>query len=62
MEAKKRIAAYRHSVRTTGGGQGERQPSQLHQRIAGIIGETLLSGVVPEAEGDTDAAVAPRNR
>ncbi|KAK0146571.1 hypothetical protein N1851_014110 [Merluccius polli] len=43
------------SVLITGGGSGKPPPSPLDERVAGIIGETLLSGIVPEDEGDTDA-------
>jgi len=31
----------------------------MDERLAGIIGESLLSGVVTEADGDTDVKVAP---
>ncbi|KAK0134620.1 hypothetical protein N1851_029742 [Merluccius polli] len=55
VDSKKRIAEYRQSVLITGGGSGKPPPSPLDERVAGIIGEKLLSGIVPEDEGDTDA-------
>ncbi|XP_062386939.1 t-SNARE domain-containing protein 1-like [Sardina pilchardus] len=54
VDAKKRIAAHRQSVRATGGGKGQPELTQLDEKLAGIIGETLLSGIVREEEGDTD--------
>ncbi|CAL8400347.1 unnamed protein product [Boreogadus saida] len=32
-------------------------PSPLDERVAGIIGEKFISGIVREEEGDTDAVV-----
>ena len=55
MEAKKRLAVHWQSAQTTGGGLGEPPPSNFDTRVGAILGETLLSGIVPEAEGDTDA-------
>ncbi|XP_059386113.1 nuclear apoptosis-inducing factor 1-like [Carassius carassius] len=52
VEAKKRLSA-------TGGGKGTPELTPLDERLAAIIGESLLSGVVTEAEGDTDAPDAP---
>ncbi|XP_046873074.1 nuclear apoptosis-inducing factor 1-like [Hypomesus transpacificus] len=54
VEAKKRLAHHRQSVSATGGGKGTPELTPLDERLAGIIGESLLSGVVTEAEGDTD--------
>ncbi|XP_060782601.1 uncharacterized protein LOC132889793 [Neoarius graeffei] len=55
VDAKKRIAAHRQSVRAAGGGKGEPELTPLDRKLAGILGETLLSGVEREEEGDTDA-------
>ena len=55
VDAKKRIAAHRQSIRAMGRGEGEPDLTPMDQKLAGIIGEPLLSGVVPEEEGDTDA-------
>lgn len=51
---KKRICAHRRSVVTTGGGQGITDLSAFDARVGAIIGETGLSGVLPEFQGDTD--------
>ncbi|KAJ8256710.1 hypothetical protein COCON_G00188620 [Conger conger] len=59
LDAKKRIAMHRQSVCATGGGEGTPELTPLDERLAGIIGEPLLSGVVTEAEGDTDLQEAP---
>ncbi|XP_026113218.1 nuclear apoptosis-inducing factor 1-like [Carassius auratus] len=59
VEAKKRLALHRQSVSATGGGKGTPELTPLDERLAAIIGESLLSGVVTEAEGDTDAPDAP---
>ncbi|KAJ8253606.1 hypothetical protein COCON_G00202180 [Conger conger] len=45
---------HRQSVCATGGGEGTPKLTPLDEKLAGIIGEPLLSGVVTEAEGDTD--------
>lgn len=55
VDAKKRIALHRQSVCATGGGKGTPELTPTDEKLAGIIGESLLSGVVTEAEGDTDA-------
>ncbi|KAK0153753.1 hypothetical protein N1851_004173 [Merluccius polli] len=60
VDSKKRITEYRQSVLITGGGSGKPPPSPLDERVAGIMGETLLSGIVPEDEGDTDAGERSR--
>ncbi|XDV45646.1 hypothetical protein PO909_013706 [Leuciscus waleckii] len=59
VDAKKRLALHRQSVSATGGGKGTPELTPLDERLAAIIGESLLSGVVTEAEGDTDAPDAP---
>ncbi|XP_063072725.1 nuclear apoptosis-inducing factor 1-like [Engraulis encrasicolus] len=56
VEAKKSISAHRQSVTATGGGEAGPELSEQDAKIAGVIGEKLLSGVVTEQEGDTDAA------
>ncbi|CAM4568624.1 unnamed protein product [Leuciscus chuanchicus] len=42
-----------------GWGKGDTELTPLDERLAAIIGESLLSGVVTEAEGDTDTPDAP---
>lgn len=59
VDAKKRLASHRQSVCATGGGTGAPELTPMDERLAGIIGESLLSGVVTEADGDTDVKVAP---
>lgn len=54
VEVKRRTAAHRQSVATTGGGTGEHQLSPFEQRVAGIVGDTALSGVVTPHVGDSD--------
>ncbi|KAK0134138.1 hypothetical protein N1851_030303 [Merluccius polli] len=56
VDSKKRIAEYRQSVHLTGSWSRKTPPSPLDDRVAGIIGEKILSGIVPEDEGDTDAS------
>ncbi len=56
VEGKKRISLHRRSVCATGGGKGVPELTPTDEKLAGIIGESLLSGVVTEAEGDTDAS------
>jgi hypothetical protein len=52
VEAKRCIAL--HSVCATGWGKGTLELNPLDERLAGIIRESLLSGVVTEVEWDTD--------
>jgi len=60
VEAKKRLASHRQSACATGGGKGAPELTPpMDEKLAGIIGESLLSGVVTEAEGDTDVQGAP---
>ncbi len=42
----------------TGEGKGTPELSPLDEKIAGIVGESLLGVVVMEAEGDTDVPYA----
>uniref|UniRef100_A0A671X5W7 Uncharacterized protein n=1 Tax=Sparus aurata TaxID=8175 RepID=A0A671X5W7_SPAAU len=55
VEVKKRLASHRQSVCATGEGTGQLELTPLNKKLAGIIGESHLSGVVTEVEGDTDA-------
>ena len=59
VDAKKRLASHRQSVCATGGGTGAPELTPMDERLAGIIGESLLSGVVTEADGDTDVKCPP---
>ena len=51
----KKKCTERKSVHITGSGHRKPPPSPLDERVAGIIGEKLISGIVREEEGDTDA-------
>ncbi len=51
--AKKCITAHRREMSVTGGGQTTMELSPLDNRIASIIGDTALSGIIKD--GDTDA-------
>ena len=55
LNLKNRISEYRHSIHITGSGHGKPPASSLDERVAGIIGEKFISGIVREEEGDTDA-------
>ena len=54
VEVKRRIAAHRRSITATGGGTGGEELTPFDQRVAAIVGDTALSGVVGAHEGDTD--------
>ncbi len=54
VDAKNRITLHRKNVCATGGGRGEPELTPLDEKMTGIIGESLLNGVVTEAEGDSD--------
>ncbi|XP_059204107.1 uncharacterized protein LOC131983404 [Centropristis striata] len=55
LDAKKRISAHKKSASATGGGRSESKLSVADERIAGIIGETSLSGIIPEGDSDMPA-------
>ena len=59
LNAKKRVTAHRRETSATGGGQTTTELSPLDNRIAIIIGDTALSGII--ADGDTDAQAGPSN-
>ena len=52
---KKHLAAHRQSVCATGGGTGQPELTPLDEKLTGILGESLLSGVVTEVEEVTNA-------
>ena len=52
IRAKKRVTAHRHEISATGGGQATTQLSPMDTRIASIIGDTALCGII--TDGDTD--------
>ncbi|KAK0134018.1 hypothetical protein N1851_030424 [Merluccius polli] len=54
MEVKRRVSAHRRSVTATGGGTGVEELSPFDQRVACLVGDTALTGVVGAHEGDTD--------
>lgn len=51
--AKKRVTAYRQETTQTGGGQTTTQLSPMDTRIASIIGDTALCGIIPHGDTDT---------
>nr|XP_055063042.1 nuclear apoptosis-inducing factor 1-like [Misgurnus anguillicaudatus] len=53
LSAKKRVTAHRREISATGGGQTTTEISPLDSRVASIIGDTALSGII--RDGDTDA-------
>ncbi len=54
VEAKRRLSSHRQSVAATGGGPRAPELTLLESKIATIIGDAGLCGIVPEKEGDTD--------
>ncbi|KAI2666809.1 Nuclear apoptosis-inducing factor 1 [Labeo rohita] len=54
VEVKRRTAAQRQSVGRTGGGTGVDELTPFEQRVASIVGDTLLSGIVSGAVGESD--------
>ncbi|XP_061593275.1 nuclear apoptosis-inducing factor 1-like [Cololabis saira] len=54
VEVKRRTAAHRQSVAKTGGGKGEDDLTPFQQRVAAIVGDTALTGVVGAHAGDSD--------
>ncbi|KAK0134732.1 hypothetical protein N1851_029621 [Merluccius polli] len=59
VNAQKRVTAHRRETSATGGGQTTTELSPLDNRIASIIGDTALSGIIED--GDTDAQAGPSN-
>ncbi len=53
LSAKKCITAHRHEISVTGGGQATTQLSPMDTRIASIIGDTALCGIIPHGDTDT---------
>ncbi|XP_059367785.1 nuclear apoptosis-inducing factor 1-like isoform X2 [Carassius carassius] len=51
---KKRLASHRQSVCATGRGKGAPDLSPMETRMASILGQTSVCGIVSEREGDTD--------
>ncbi len=54
VEVKRRITAHRRSMTATGRGTGGEELTPFDQRVAAIVGDTALTGVVAPREGDTD--------
>lgn len=54
VDAKKRLALHHASVSAMCGGQGTPELTPLDERLAAIIGESLLSEVVTEADTAPD--------
>ena len=53
VEVKRRVSAHRRSVTATGGGTGVGELSPFDLRVAALVGDTALTGVVGAHEGDT---------
>ena len=51
LEAKKRISTHKKNTAATGGGGSQSQLS-ADEHVAGIIGETSLSGIIPDGDSD----------
>lgn len=54
MEAKRKLSSHRQSVAATGGGPCTADLTSVDSKIAAIIGEVSVCGIVSEKEGDTD--------
>ena len=52
LGAKKRLSSHKKNTSATGGGGSQSQLSAADERIAGIIGETSLSGIIPDGDSD----------
>ena len=48
VDAKKRLALHRQSVSATGGGKGTSELTPLDERLAAIIGESLLRIIIED--------------
>ncbi|KAK0145844.1 t-SNARE domain-containing protein 1 [Merluccius polli] len=59
VDVKKKVSAHRRSVGQTGSGAGIGELAPFEQRVAAVVGDLLLFGVVPPAEGDSDLAQDP---
>jgi hypothetical protein len=59
VDVKKKVSAHRRSVGQTGSGAGVGELALFEQRVAAVLGDRLLFGVVPPAEGDSDLAQDP---
>ena len=55
MEAKRKLSSHHQSVAATGGGPSTPELTAIDGKIAAIIGEASVCGIVSEKEGDTDA-------
>ncbi|KAK0154751.1 Nuclear apoptosis-inducing factor 1 [Merluccius polli] len=53
LNAKKRVTAHRRETSLTGGGQAATQLTPMDTRIASIIGDTALCGIIPGGDTDT---------
>ena len=59
VDVKRKVSAHRRSVGQTGSGAGVGELAPFEQRVAAVVGDRLLFGVVPPAEGDSDLAQDP---
>ena len=59
VDVKKRVSVHCRSVGQTGSGTGVGDLTPLEQRMAAVVGDRVLFGVVPPAERDSDLAQDP---
>ncbi len=52
LDAKKRIGIYIKNTTATGGGSFQSQLFTADERTASIIGETSLSGIIPDGDSN----------
>ncbi|XP_039623892.1 nuclear apoptosis-inducing factor 1-like [Polypterus senegalus] len=55
------VAAHRLHVSSTGGGTELPELTPFEQRVAAIIGDTLIVGILPAGEGDSDITAGADN-
>ncbi|GAA6085112.1 myb-related transcription factor, partner of profilin-like [Tachysurus ichikawai] len=54
VQAKRKLSSHRQSVAATGGGPSPADLISVISKIAAIIGEVSVCGIVSEKEGNTD--------
>ncbi|XP_051783545.1 nuclear apoptosis-inducing factor 1-like [Erpetoichthys calabaricus] len=61
VAVKRRVAAHRLHVRSTRGGTELPELTLFEQRVAAIIGDTLIVSILPAGEGDSDITAGADN-
>ncbi|XP_039630071.1 nuclear apoptosis-inducing factor 1-like [Polypterus senegalus] len=61
VAVKRRVAAHRLHVSSTGRGTELPELTPFEQRVAAIIGDTLIVGILPAGEGDSDITTGADN-